>query len=96
MRREEVHTAAGPTVKEDMVEMSLGVTHLGQVVLAFLALRDAVSRLLLSWGHAYRACFPGSARVCLLCVWSWVGASIHSLSPSNRGVSRKSKYLIFF
>lgn len=48
MRREEVHTAAGPTVKEDVVEVSLGVTHLGQVVLVFLTLWDAVSRLLLS------------------------------------------------
>lgn len=68
MQREEVHTAAGPTVKEDLVEMSLGITHSGQVVIEFLCALGLVSVLLPSRGHASCMCFPGSALMCVICV----------------------------
>lgn len=86
--QEEVHTAVGSSMREDMVERNLGCFIWDRLSLYFFEFWDAVIRL-------YLRMFSGSAVVCLVCFQaSAVGIST-SESPASRAVSRKSKCLVF-
>lgn len=92
MRKEDVYTAAGPSVREDIVEMGLGWFIQGMWSLYFFDY----------WGAAVRVTsntWPG-----LKCPFSMFLSGLSPFVsdpgkralPSSRGVSRKSKCLLFF